>query len=592
MAQGYRVYLSSTYADLQECRKTVYSALQKVARVDKVVAMEDYVATDQRPLAKVLADVESCDVYVGVFAWRYGFVPTADNPDGKSITELELRRAKSAGKHCLIFVLDADALWKPRFQDDVTGDNDRGARIRTLRTELLNDFLASSFSDAQQLGGLAATAVSNYIATQQPAAPAPQVDGETTPHFRELRNALYLPYSPLDDALARSLARSLGTGLDAPVSLSSDALFAATPAELSALDGAITRCQAALVPVTAASLGQLVPRAPEVSIVLDVLRARTGAAAALLVDVPRASLPPAWTFDTVFEVSAAAAGQPPDAAALAPAKQWLDRAMPPFGVRTIGVPVCVLAMNATDLTALESSPDFLANRLGKPAADQYGRLKEALGSSGIAWKERYQTSRTDWRPFLQGGRSLGEILQQLIKDLNQRALPKLKHRHLKLQWYPLDALLGGADSLRQTYRDVARSGLIMVVDEVSLFHPDLREAFQNSPFFNNDQVAIVTISPFDPGGAPLEQLLESETRRKLAGAFDRYAVDYDPQCELAVGDECRLKRWLHVSLPETVTRLQELQPDRAAMREFFAQQLQGETVRSKGDYLWASGGRQ
>jgi hypothetical protein len=86
-------------------------------------------------------------------------------------------------------------------------------------------------------------------------------------------------------------------------------------------------------------------------------------------------------------------------------------------------------------------------------------------------------------------------------------------------------------------------------------------------------------------------LLESETRRKLAGAFDRYAVDYDPQCELAVGDERRLKRWLHVSLPETVTRLQELQPDRSAMRDFFAQQFQRESGRPKGDYLWASGGR-
>ena len=31
------------------------------------------------------------------------------------------------------------------------------------------------------------------------------------------------------------------------------------------------------------------------------------------------------------------------------------------------------------------------------------------------------------------------------------------------------------------------------------FHPDLRRAFMNSPFFNNDQIAIVTITPLDPG---------------------------------------------------------------------------------------------
>ena len=32
MAENYQVYLSSTYQDLQDCRKAVYAALQKVAR--------------------------------------------------------------------------------------------------------------------------------------------------------------------------------------------------------------------------------------------------------------------------------------------------------------------------------------------------------------------------------------------------------------------------------------------------------------------------------------------------------------------------------------------------------------------------------
>ena len=58
-----------------------------------VVAMEDYVAADRRPLDKCLADVASCDLYLGVFAHRYGYIPESDNPDGRSITELEYRHA-------------------------------------------------------------------------------------------------------------------------------------------------------------------------------------------------------------------------------------------------------------------------------------------------------------------------------------------------------------------------------------------------------------------------------------------------------------------------------------------------------------------
>jgi hypothetical protein len=35
------------------------------------VGMEDYVAEDLRPLARCLADVESSDAYIGIFAWRF-----------------------------------------------------------------------------------------------------------------------------------------------------------------------------------------------------------------------------------------------------------------------------------------------------------------------------------------------------------------------------------------------------------------------------------------------------------------------------------------------------------------------------------------
>ena len=61
-----RIYISSTYGDLKEHREKAYRVLRQLGH--DAVAMEDYVATDQRPLAKCLADVAACDVYVGVFA--------------------------------------------------------------------------------------------------------------------------------------------------------------------------------------------------------------------------------------------------------------------------------------------------------------------------------------------------------------------------------------------------------------------------------------------------------------------------------------------------------------------------------------------
>src|SRR5438270_11134060 len=106
-----KLYLSSTYNDLKAYREAVYHTLRQMQH--DVIAMEDYVATDQRPLNKCLADVADCDLYIGLFAWRYGYVPQEGNPDHKSITEFEYRKAVEVGKSRLIFLLDEKASWPP-----------------------------------------------------------------------------------------------------------------------------------------------------------------------------------------------------------------------------------------------------------------------------------------------------------------------------------------------------------------------------------------------------------------------------------------------------------------------------------------------
>ena len=54
------IYLSSTYEDLKEHRRVVFEALRKAGH--HVIAMEDYVATDQRPAEQCLADVDKADI--------------------------------------------------------------------------------------------------------------------------------------------------------------------------------------------------------------------------------------------------------------------------------------------------------------------------------------------------------------------------------------------------------------------------------------------------------------------------------------------------------------------------------------------------
>ena len=144
-----KIYLSSTFVDLEQHREKIYRGLRALRH--DVVAMEDYVAADQRPVDQCLKDVRDADVYVGVFAWRYGYVPKDDNPEGRSITELELREAERLKKPRLIFLLKNTAPWPPSMMDATTGDNERGILINTLRDELQTKRLVSFFETADEL---------------------------------------------------------------------------------------------------------------------------------------------------------------------------------------------------------------------------------------------------------------------------------------------------------------------------------------------------------------------------------------------------------------------------------------------------------
>ena len=68
-----KAYLSSTYEDLKDYRQRAYDELRKLEF--DVLAMEHYGAANMRPVDKCLADVGSADLYIGIFAHRYGFVP-------------------------------------------------------------------------------------------------------------------------------------------------------------------------------------------------------------------------------------------------------------------------------------------------------------------------------------------------------------------------------------------------------------------------------------------------------------------------------------------------------------------------------------
>ncbi|MEK6804213.1 MAG: SUMF1/EgtB/PvdO family nonheme iron enzyme [Nitrospirota bacterium] len=169
------IYLSSTYEDLKDYRRAVVEALRQSGH--HVIGMEDYVATHQRPVDECFMDVAKAELYVGLFAFRYGYVPPPHhkNPNGLSITELEFLHAESLKKPCLTFIAKRDVGIPLDLVDAYTGDGDKGTQIERLRQYLLTEKLASEFSQPYRLAALVLAAVTKHLETkEQPESPVIQ----------------------------------------------------------------------------------------------------------------------------------------------------------------------------------------------------------------------------------------------------------------------------------------------------------------------------------------------------------------------------------------------------------------------------------
>lgn len=553
-----RVYISSTYNDLAAYRDAVADGLKQLGHLP--VGMEDYVAEGKRPLAKCVEDVADSDVYVGIFAYRYGFIPLEPaNPERRSITELELAtaREKLGDDRCLIFLVDPNEDWKPGLMDSTTGEGENGKRIRDLKTRLGNDFTVSHFKTAEHLTQLVNTAVARLP-------PPPER------HVRQLAWHTVFAYAdPADAALAQGIAQALGAqGMT--TRLVPRVLFAALPVDFLEAEREVVQSHSALLLITPALLGLLKALPDQGARAIQLMHERTGVVIALLRGVAAADLPAAWPV-----VPLPADG---DAAATAlVAKTAIAARCPTWDRPTVGLPYIVLAMRRTEAADLVE---------GRDPASQDARFQQLLPGleRDPALLDRYGAEPRAWRPF-GPGKTAEEIAGEIAMRVNDGG-PRLGHRYVKLQYYALEPWLQRDAALLDIYRTLLATGCVAVVDQVSLFHAGVCDAIASFLGRASAQVAVVAMSP--PEGLTRDEvrLIEQQARERLRGIFERFDAELDPTCEFGVAEERRLRRWLSASVPTAVNNLADPRPDEGRKRRF--RELVGPQVTRMGTeaLLW------
>ena len=137
------VFVSSTYQDLEEHRREVWSVLEDFD-VD-VRGMEQFGARSEEPIETCLNEVEQSDVYVGIIGYRLGSV---HDEKGLSFTQMEYERARELDLDILIYLIDEEAEVKAKYIEK--GSNLE--KLQNFKETLKSRHTIDTFTSSEDIG--------------------------------------------------------------------------------------------------------------------------------------------------------------------------------------------------------------------------------------------------------------------------------------------------------------------------------------------------------------------------------------------------------------------------------------------------------
>jgi tetratricopeptide (TPR) repeat protein len=148
--------ISSTARDLPEHRKEVLDACLRQGMFPTM--MEYLPALDKEAIEASLDLVDKADVYVGVFAHRYGYIPKENNPKQISVTETEYERAVERGIPRFIFLMHESHDLKAADVEKGIG----GEKLDALRGRLNTERVVNFFKNPDDLRAHVINTLASY----------------------------------------------------------------------------------------------------------------------------------------------------------------------------------------------------------------------------------------------------------------------------------------------------------------------------------------------------------------------------------------------------------------------------------------------
>jgi hypothetical protein len=197
----YQVFVSSTYADLQEERKKVIQTLMELDCIPS--GMEIFPAVDEEQLEFIKKIIDDCDYYLLIIGGRYG----TETPEGISYTEKEYDYAVEKGMKVIALLHKNPDL----IASGKTDQNDSlKLKLKLFRDKVSVGRLVKYWSEAAELPGIVALSLSKTIKTH-PAIGWVRGDTENSHKLLSEINILRIRNSELEKTNTEALKKNNST---------------------------------------------------------------------------------------------------------------------------------------------------------------------------------------------------------------------------------------------------------------------------------------------------------------------------------------------------------------------------------------------
>jgi CheY-like chemotaxis protein len=149
-----RVFLSSTYVDLIEHRAKAADVVERLGH--QAVRMEVFGARPESASEASLEDVDSCDAVIGIYAHRYGCIPSGADV---SITEQEFDFALEKNKPVFAFLVDGNYPWLPVHIDHEPALS----RLNKFKEKIQRTFVRDVFTTPEDLAYKVASSLGRFL---------------------------------------------------------------------------------------------------------------------------------------------------------------------------------------------------------------------------------------------------------------------------------------------------------------------------------------------------------------------------------------------------------------------------------------------